>query len=158
MNNYHYTITIKKNKAFTALEFAAVIIIIGLFFMTFSPAMIKMADTAKTSTTIDEITEIQVAIDAFYSSNGIYPESLDEVFDEIPLDQWGNPYQYLNLSTVKGKGKRRKDKNLVPINSDYDLYSMGPDGESVSPLTASASKDDIVRGRNGAFVGIATDY
>lgn len=120
--------------------------------------MLKMADNAKTSIAIDEIEDIQINIDEFFKEKGRYPDSLEEVFGEVPLDEWGNPYQYLNLSTVKGKGKRRKDKNLVPINSDYDLYSMGPDGKSVSPLTASASKDDIVRGRNGAFIGIATDY
>ena len=31
------------------------------------------------------------------------------------------------------QGKFRKDKNIVPINSDYDLYSMGPDGASGGP-------------------------
>ena len=49
------------------------------------------------------------------------------------LDPWGNLYQYLNLSdpTIKDiKGKARKDRNLVPINSDYDLYSTGKDGKA----------------------------
>ena len=55
-------------------------------------------------------------------------------------------------------GMVRKDKNLVPINSDFDLYSMGPDGESVSPLTANSSRDDIVRGRNGDYIGNAAEY
>ncbi|MBL1140819.1 MAG: prepilin-type cleavage/methylation domain-containing protein [Proteobacteria bacterium] len=157
MNN-NRTILISRHKAFTIIEFGAVLVIISLFVITFSPAMLKMADNAKTSIAIDEIEDIQINIDEFFKEKGRYPDSLEEVFGEVPLDEWGNPYQYLNLSTVKGKGKRRKDKNLVPINSDYDLYSMGPDGKSVSPLTASASKDDIVRGRNGAFIGIATDY
>jgi general secretion pathway protein G len=35
---------------------------------------------------------------------------------------------------------------------------MGKDGASVSPLTARASRDDIVRANNGAFVGLASDY
>ena len=52
----------------------------------------------------------------------------------------------------------RKDKKLVPLNSDYDLYSMGPDGESKPPLTAKASKDDIVRANDGEFVGLAERY
>jgi general secretion pathway protein G len=46
----------------------------------------------------------------------------------------------------------------VPINTDFDLYSMGPDGRSAPPLTASDSRDDIVRANNGRFVGIAADY
>lgn len=46
----------------------------------------------------------------------------------------------------------------MPINSDYDLYSKGKDGKSQKPLTAAASRDDIVRAGNGAFVGLASDY
>ncbi|MCP5251868.1 MAG: hypothetical protein H6939_09135 [Burkholderiales bacterium] len=46
----------------------------------------------------------------------------------------------------------------MPINSDYDLYSMGKDGASVSPLTAKASRDDIIRANNGRFIGRAADY
>lgn len=53
---------------------------------------------------------------------------------------------------------RRKDHNLVPLNTDYDLYSSGPDGASVGPLTAKASRDDILRANNGRFVGPASAY
>jgi general secretion pathway protein G len=52
----------------------------------------------------------------------------------------------------------RKDKNLVPINSEYDLYSVGPDGRSVGPLTAKHSRDDIVMANDGRFIGVASDY
>lgn len=55
-------------------------------------------------------------------------------------------------------GQARKDRNLVPINSDFDLYSMGRDGQSAPPLTAKVSRDDIVRANNGGFVGLASDY
>jgi len=46
----------------------------------------------------------------------------------------------------------------VPINTDFDLYSMGPDGRSAPPLTAKHSRDDIVRANDGAFIGLASDY
>jgi general secretion pathway protein G len=74
------------------------------------------------------------------------------------LDPWGYLYQYLDLTTAHGNGQARKDHGPVPINTDFDLYSMGKDGASVSPLTARASRDDIVRANNGAFVGLASDY
>ena len=57
-----------------------------------------------------------------------------------------------------GVGEVRKDRNLVPINTDYDLYSAGPDGNSVPPLTAAASRDDIVRANDGRFIGKAEEY
>ena len=148
----------KKSKAFTLVEMSIALIIIGLFFMTFSPAALKMMESAKITTTSETIKEMQTDIDQFFKDNGRFPDSLEEVFGEVPLDEWGNPYQYLNMSKEKGNGKKRKDKNLVPINSDYDLYSMGPDGQTATPLTAAISQDDIVRGRDGGFVGLATEY
>lgn len=154
-------LTVKRNKtckAFTIIEFAVVLIIFSLVYMTVSPAVLKMVDVAKTTKATEMLKDMQTDIDKFIKNNGRCPDSLKEVFGETPLDPWGNPYQYLNLSDVKNKGMVRKDKNLVPINSDYDLYSMGPDGQSASPLTASLSQDDIVRGRNGAFIGLAAEY
>jgi len=74
------------------------------------------------------------------------------------LDPWGNPYQYLNFDTVKGVGSVRKDRFLVPLNTDYDLYSMGKDGKSQTPLTAAASHDDIVRANDGRYIGLASGY
>ena len=60
-------------------------------------------------------------------------------------DPWGHAYQYTSHTDGSTRGSWRKDKNIVPINSDFDLYSMGKDGTSVPPLTAQASRDDIVR-------------
>lgn len=57
-----------------------------------------------------------------------------------------------------GTGGARKDRNLVPINSDYDFFSKGRDGQSVGPLTGGPSQDDIVRGSDGAFFGLGRDY
>lgn len=100
---------------------------------------------------------IEQSLVRFFVVSGDYPETLAEINIDL-VDVWGNPYQYLNVQTAKGNGKKRKDKNLVPINSDFDLYSSGPDGKSVSPLTAKSSRDDIVRASNGAFYGKAEEY
>jgi len=72
-------------------------------------------------------------------------------------DPWGNPYQYLRV-TGSNRGALRKDRFLVPINSDFDLYSMGPDGETVLALTAKAARDDIIRANDGGYVGVAEGY
>lgn len=55
-------------------------------------------------------------------------------------------------------GSVRKDRFQVPINSDFDLYSMGPDGKSQGPLSAKASRDDVIRANDGAFIGIAAEF
>ena len=117
---------------------------------------------AKTDTTqaIADIGMIQSAIALYAVDNQGLPASLADVGPQIAsmVDPWGNAYQYVNHQDVNGKGQFRKDKNIVPINSDYDLYSMGPDGVSVAPLTAGPSRDDIVRANNGRFIGVASDY
>jgi general secretion pathway protein G len=105
-----------------------------------------------------DILAISLAVDHYQIALGQLPPDLDAVAMGNMLDPWGNPYEYLNMTGVKGKGKFRKNKNLVPINSDYDLYSKGPDGKSVAPLTAKASRDDIVRANNGRFIGVASSY
>jgi general secretion pathway protein G len=52
----------------------------------------------------------------------------------------------------------RKDRFGVPINSDYDLYSMGKNRETMDSLTTPKSYDDIVRASDGMFVGLASDF
>ena len=87
------------------------------------------------------------------------PVTLDEIGWEDRNDPWGRPYQYLNFEGVDGlEGKARKDRFLVPLNTSFDLYSLGPDGASKGPLNAQASQDDIVRAADGAFVGLAVDF
>ncbi len=73
--------------------------------------------------------------------------------------QWLLPNEaYAAAGGNASKGKPRKDRFLHPINSDYDLYSMGKDGESVEPLTAKKSHDDVIRANDGGFVGLAVEF
>lgn len=113
---------------------------------------------ARVSRAVADIGDIQLVVDRFQLNRGQFPDSLVEAGLGARLDPWGAPYQYLNFANVMGVGQMRKDRNLVPINTDYDLYSMGPDGRSVSPLTARPSHDDIVRANDGNFIGVAEDY
>ncbi len=106
---------------------------------------------------ITDIINIQVAVESYFQATDSYPNSLTDVNMNQLLDPWETAYEYLNLDGVP-TGQMRKDQALVPINSDYDLYSKGPDGQSAKPLTAATSRDDIVRANDGGFIGIASDY
>ncbi len=57
-----------------------------------------------------------------------------------------------------GQGGARKDRHLHPISSDFDLYSMGKDGDSVKPLTAQKSHDDVIRASDGGYYGLAKNF
>lgn len=117
----------------------------------------KYFDKARVTEAKADIFGLDVRINGYYAVHNSYPETLDDI-GGAPLDPWDNPYRYLNIQTAQGRGGVRKDHNLVPINGDFDLYSMGKDGASVPPLTARPSRDDIIRANNGGFIGLAEDY
>ena len=121
------------------------------------PTYSSFIEGNKVDMAMSDITMIEMRIETYSATNQGFPPDLATI-GVTKEDPWGNPYQYLNMDTVNGNGQKRKDHNLVPINTDYDLYSMGPDGASVGPLTAQASRDDIIRANNGEFIGEATDY
>jgi general secretion pathway protein G len=144
---------------FTLLEMMTTVALIGVIAMVTTSSYMRYAEYSENQIAIRDLKVLALQIEAYAgSNNGVYPSDLNVLGLDTYEDPWGNPYQYLNIAEVKGNGKVRKDRNLVPINSDYDLYSMGPDGRSVSPLTAKHSRDDIVRANNGRFFGIAEDY
>ncbi len=117
-------------------------------------------DRARVARAVADIGSISLAIDRFRLRNrDRVPMSLDELNIEIPDDPWGNPYVYTNIIDAgPGFGGFRKDGNLNPINTDFDLFSAGPDGDFVGPLNAKKSRDDVVRANNGSFIGRAEDY
>ena len=139
----------------TLVEFAVSIMLAVLMLTAAVPAVMRLVDAAREDETIARLEEIRERIDDFRDTHSRYPISLMEIYETMPADGWGNAIQYLNLKDglVKAQGRARKLRNLRQVNSDYDLYSMGPDGQSVPPLTASPSRDDIIRGRNGDYIG-----
>lgn len=105
-----------------------------------------------------EIAAISAVISSYAVDNRALPDSLATVGEADRVDPWGRPYQYVNHEAKHSRGDWRRDKNIVPINSDFDLFSDGADGASRPPLTAKVSRDDIVRANNGRFIGLASDY
>lgn len=57
-----------------------------------------------------------------------------------------------------GVGGSRKDRFTNPINKDFDIYSMGKDRRSATPLTAAISHDDVIRASEGGFYGLARNF
>ncbi len=157
-----------RGRGFSVIE----ILLVTVLLMTISgialPLYAQAVDAARITRAIGDIRAMANEIMAFQILNGDVPNTLDEVGYGLHRDPYGNPYQYLKFGGVGGgpgggkggggKGAARKDKFLVPINSRYDLYSLGKDGESVPPLTAPQSRDDIVMANDGGFVGLAENY
>lgn len=160
---------------FTLVELLVAIAIILTLFGVSAPAYTRALDAAKVTRAVGDIRALSADVLGHMLTFGELPAELVDVDKGELRDPWGNPYQYLNFAAAsggggggggKGKGKgggpppagARKDKFLVPINSLYDLYSMGKDGQSVPPLPAKPSRDDVVMAADGAFVGLAVDF
>jgi general secretion pathway protein G len=125
------------------------------------PAYQSAIEKQKIGQAKNDLMQLGLAIERYRNANRYtLPDSLNELPGGAGTDPWGTPYQYLNFdSDVPGiKGKIRKDHNLHPLNSEFDLYSSGPDGSSQVPLTAKASRDDVIWARDGAFIGPAGDF
>ena len=151
----------RRRRAFTLIELAITVVIIGALAAIAAPLFSGYRERAMVSRAIVDIGHISTAIKIDVFENRRIPDSIAHLPEAQILDPWGNPYVYLNVSDSAPpsvRGGARKDKSRVPINSDYDLYSAGKDGETRAPLTAPVSHDDIVRAGDGKFVGLAEDF
>jgi general secretion pathway protein G len=147
-----------RESGFTLIELVITVAIILTIAAIAIPNLMAAVNQAKIAKAVGDIRAIGDDIQAYDILNYQYPNSLADIGYGNFNDPWGNPYQYLNFADTKGKGAMRKDRFLVPINTYFDLYSMGADGKSVPPLTAQVSQDDIIWANDGDFIGLASQY
>lgn len=147
----------RASPGFSLLELLFVVAIIGILASIAIPSYLGFVEKARVTKAVAEIRSIATHVDAYKISNDAYPPNLAALGLPAMKDPWGQPYQYLDVTTAP-LANVRKDKFLVPLNSGYDLYSRGKDKLSQPPLTAAQSKDDVIRANDGAFLGLARLY
>jgi len=109
------------------------------------------------SQAIADIRAIEAKLFSYYADNGIFPPILADVGEGGRRDPWNRIYEYW-IITGDPHQDVRKDRNLHPLNTDFDLGSRGKDGATNFSLSAHASQDDIIRANNGSFVGLGSKY
>jgi general secretion pathway protein G len=150
-------VRVHKSSGFTFVELMVTTVVAALLIAIAVPSYARIVQQQKNHQAERDLRVIALAIERYRAQHGTAPQTLGQLGVPIPRDPWGNDYQFLNFSSAV-PGKIRKDHNLHPLNSEFDLYSVGPDGRSTAPLTARASRDDIIWARDGGYVGPAEDY
>ena len=120
-----------RSSAFTLIELLLVLVILGVLAAVIVPKFTNRSKQARITAARTDISNLEVALDAFEIDAGRYPtteESLSALIEEppdvpewhgpyikrgVPKDPWGSPYVYTCPGTHNTKG--------------YDLHSLGPD-------------------------------
>lgn len=144
-------------QGFTLVEVLLALALIAILTTVAFASYSKYIEKVRIAQAVTDVTTMSAVISQDWQDERAYPLTLAEVGYGGKLDPWGRPYVYYNVDRF-GKGGSRKDHALNPLNSDFDLYSLGPDGKTKPQITQKDSLDDIVRAGNGAFVGVAADF
>ncbi len=147
-----------RKSGFTVIETMLIVAIVAVLAVIALASYAKYRERVQTMQAVSDIGSLQPLIARYALDNNGYPDTLADIGRDTMKDPWGNSYQYVSHDDNKQRGQWRKDHNIVPINSDYDLWSNGKDGQSSPPLTTKYSRDDIVRANNGRFIGLASDF
>ena len=124
----------RNQSGFTLIEIMVVVVILGILAALVVPQVMNRPDQAKVTVAKGDIKAIGAALDMYKLDNFAYPStqqglealvsrpsgnppaknwSKDGYLKKLPIDPWGNTYQYLSPGS---KGT-------------YDLYSLGADGK-----------------------------
>jgi len=149
------------NSGFTLIEIMIVIAIIGCISAIALPNYMKYKNNAMIAVAITDIRIIEKQIALFvFDNGGQLPNSLNDLTNiGIVKDPWGNPYQYLRLDggAKNAQGMCRRNMSDNPVNTDYDLFSMGKDGVYNKSFKNKTSRDDVVRAYEGRYVGLVSE-
>lgn len=117
---------IRLQAGFTLIELLIVIVILGLLLSLVAPTMFSKVSSSQRKTAMAQMQMLATSLDTYRLDIGDYPPNLAELRQstrpgwdgpylprELPMDPWGNPYQY----QVPGEN-----------GQPYTLRSFGKDG------------------------------
>jgi len=121
-------------QGFTLMEILIVVVILSILAITVVPQFMDAPDKARIAKTQADVKNIETALSMYKLDNYSYPSTSQGLnaliqkpsgtpeaknwkpsgyLSQLPNDQWGNPYQYLNPGS----------RGLI------DVYSFGADGQ-----------------------------
>ncbi len=135
MKNRFQSINYRNASGFTLIEVMVVVVILGILAAIIVPKIMSRPEQARVVKVKQDIAAIQSALDLYKLDNGIYPTTdqglqalvskpstppvprdwkSDGYLQELPVDPWGQAYQYLNENErpkIFSYGPKGKDGN-----------------------------------------------
>jgi general secretion pathway protein G len=102
--------------------------------------------------------EEQAAMDAATAVASAVPRQVPTVEVQALASSLQRSGSYSVFAGVAVETTRRRDRFMFPLNTDYDLFSLGPNARTTVSLGDSLAQDDVIRANNGGFFGSASDY
>ncbi len=129
-----FTQPLRARAGFTLIELMLVVIIIGALVAMVMPRLAGRSEQAKVGAAKADISSnIATALKLYELDNGQYPSSGDGGLGALltkpaSANNWNGPY--LEKKPIDPWGREYKYKNPGDHRTyDYDLYSLGPDGQ-----------------------------
>lgn len=137
---------VKKINGFTLIEVMVVVVILGILAALVVPTVMSRPDQARIVKAKQDILAIQSALDLYKLDNSIYPTTdqglaalvtrpnsdpvprnwkTDGYLQQLPVDPWGENYQYLN-----------EDDKLK-------IFSFGPKGKNGNSAISNQNMDAV---------------
>jgi general secretion pathway protein G len=144
-------------RGFTLVELAIALAILGILGALTLTQYLAYIERVRVARAVIELKDISSQLDPIALEGGALPAALADIGLGGRKDPWGRPYEYLRIRGAP-RSRVRKDQFMVPLNSDYDLYSKGKDGRTQAQISLPFSLDDVIRANDGAFLGLAAKY
>ena len=117
-----------QSRGFTLVELLLVLVILALIGGLVLPNIIGKAEGAKVKAAGSQISRLSMAVESFYLDTGTTPDSLDDLVNESGgVEGWNGPY--VKASSLKDPWGREYVYNYPGEHGDFDLYSLGADGQ-----------------------------
>ena len=142
----------------TFIELLIVMAILMIISAMAIPSMQSAILSARVSRAVGDVRTIGQAALGFYAENGTAPNTLADIGYDQQVDPWDQPYQYVPFTPATSTAQMRTDAFGVPINTFFDLYSMGADQETATSLASPQSQDDVIWGNDGTYLGLGSNY